>query len=176
MNAIARLTSGDIVAPFQRHCLPGAYLGLLRKIENFKKCLIPNGAPDTIRTCDLCLRRAAVRSADDLLVTAYVRAAVYLRLPSATRCKGAAKSIRFPARHAQALDDYHLSLPRVELDKPNQPDVRRLKPARLPCRHRLLGIETVPISPMLHQLRARVEKRRRSVAHVEFRSRGGSRD
>jgi hypothetical protein len=29
---------------------------------------------------------------------------------------------------------------------------------------------------MLHQLRARVEKRRRSVAHVEFRSRGGSRD
>jgi hypothetical protein len=25
--------------------------------------------PDTIRTCDLCLRRAAVRSADDLLVT-----------------------------------------------------------------------------------------------------------
>jgi hypothetical protein len=126
--------------------------------------------------CDLCLRRAGVRSADDLLVTAYVRAAVYLRWPSATRCKGAAKSIRFPARHAQAFDDYHLSLPRVELDKLNQPDVRRLKPARLPCRHRLLGIETVPISPMLHQLRARVEKRRRSVAHVEFRSRGGSRD
>jgi hypothetical protein len=125
---------------------------------------------------DTCLRRAAVRSADDLLVTAYVRAAVYLRWPSATRCKGAAKSIRFPARHAQAFDDYHLSLPRVELDKLNQPDVRRLKPARLPCRHRLVGIETVPISPMLHQLRARVEKRRRSVAHVEFRSRGGSRD
>jgi hypothetical protein len=125
---------------------------------------------------DTCLRRAAVRNADDLLVTAYVRAAVYLRWPSATRCKGAAKSIRFPARHAQAFDDYHLSLPRVELDKLNQPDVRRLKPARLPCRHRLLGIETVPISPMLHQLRARGEKRRRSVAHVEFRSRGGSRD
>ena len=96
------------------------------------------------------------------MVTAYVRAAVYLRWPSATRCKGAAKSIRFPARHAQAFDDYHLSLPRVELDKLNQPDVRRLKPARLPCRHRLLGIETVPISPMLHQLRARVEERRRS--------------
>jgi hypothetical protein len=62
------------------------------------------------------------------LVTAYVRAAVYLRWPSATRCKGAAKSIRFPARHAQAFDDYHPSLPRVELDKLNQPDVRRLKP------------------------------------------------
>jgi hypothetical protein len=99
-----------------------------------------------------------------------------VRWSSATRCKGAAKSIRFPARHAQAFDDYHLSLPRVELDKLNQPDVRRLKPARLPCRNRFLGIETVPISPMLHQLRARVEKRRRSVAHVEFRSRGGSRD
>jgi hypothetical protein len=69
-----------------------------------------------------------------------------------------------------------MSSPRVELDKLNQRDDRRLKPARLPCRHRLLGIETVPISPMLHQLRARVEKRRRSVAHVEFRSRGGSRD
>src|ERR1700747_3134244 len=132
--------------------------------------------PDMIRTCDLCLRRAAVRSADDLLVTAYVRAAVYLRWSSATRCKGAAKSIRFPARHAQAFDDYHLSWPRVELDKLNQPDVRRLKPARLPCRHRLLGIETVPISPMLHQLCARVEKHRRSVAHVQFQSRGGSRD
>jgi len=64
---------------------------------------------------DTCLRRAAVRSADDLLVTAYVRAAVYLRWPSATRCKGAAKSIRFPARHAQAFDDYHLSSSRVEL-------------------------------------------------------------
>jgi hypothetical protein len=33
-------------------------------------------------------------------------------------------------------------------------------------RHRLLGIELVvdPISPMLHQLRARAEKRERSVA------------
>src|ERR1700751_779247 len=67
-----------------------------------------------------------------------------------------------------------MSSPRVELDKLNQRDDRKLKPARLPCRHRLLGIETVPISPMWHQLRARVEKRRRSVAHVEFRSRGGS--
>ena len=133
-------------------------------------------ARPTLRTCDVCLGRAAVRSADDLLVTAYVRGAVYLMWPSATRCKGAAKSIRFSARHAQAFDDYYLSSSRVELDKLNQPDVTRLKPARLPCRHRLLGIETVPISPMLHQLRARVEKRRRSVAHVEFRSRGGSRD
>ena len=71
---------------------------------------------------------------------------------------------------------YHMSLPRVELDNLNQPDDRRFKPARLPYRHRLLGVETVPGSPMLHQLRARVEKRRRYVAHVEFRSRGGSRD
>src|SRR5947209_15943938 len=43
-------------------------------------------------------------------------------------------------------------------------------------RHRLLGIEPVvdPISPMLHQLRARAEKRERSVAHVEFRSCGAA--
>ena len=43
-------------------------------------------------------------------------------------------------------------------------------------RHRLLGIEPVvdPISPMLHQLRARAEKRERSVANVEFRSRGAA--
>jgi hypothetical protein len=31
-----------------------------------------------------------------------VRKLFYLGRPSATRCKGAAKSIRFPARHAQA--------------------------------------------------------------------------
>ena len=45
-------------------------------------------------------------------------------------------------------------------------------------RHRLLGIEPVvdPISPMLHQLRARAEKRERSVANVEFRSRGAAVD
>ncbi len=45
-------------------------------------------------------------------------------------------------------------------------------------RHRLLGIEPVvdPISPMLHQLRARAEKRERSVAHVEFRSCGAAVD
>jgi hypothetical protein len=45
-------------------------------------------------------------------------------------------------------------------------------------RHRLLGIEPVvdPISPMLHQLRARTEKRERSVANVEFRSRGAAVD
>src|SRR5882757_3719622 len=45
---------------------PGTHIPL----QNKKKL-----APDTIRTCDLCLRRAAVRSADDLSVTAYVRAA-----------------------------------------------------------------------------------------------------
>ena len=33
-----------------------------------------------------------------------------------------------------------------------------------------------PISPMLHQLRARAEKRERSVANVEFRSRGAAVD
>lgn len=40
--------------------------------------------------------------------------------------------------------------------------------------YRFLGIEPVvdPISPILHQLRARVEKRERSVAHVEFQLRG----
>ena len=44
--------------------------------------------------------------------------------------------------------------------------------------HHLLGIEPVvdPISPMLHQLRARAEKRERSVANVEFRSRGAAVD
>ena len=44
-------------------------------------------------------------------------------------------------------------------------------------RHRLLGIEQVvdPISPMLHQLRARAEKRERSVAHVVSVARRGSR-
>jgi hypothetical protein len=31
-----------------------------------------------------------------------------------------------------SVDDYHMSLPRVELDNINQPDDRRLKPARLP--------------------------------------------
>jgi hypothetical protein len=43
-------------------------------------------------------------------------------------------------------------------------------------RHRLLGIkpEVDPINPMLHQLRARAEKRERSVANVEFRSRGAA--
>jgi hypothetical protein len=30
------------------------------------------------------------------------------------------------------VDNYHMSLPRVELDNINQPDDRRLKPARLP--------------------------------------------
>jgi hypothetical protein len=45
-------------------------------------------------------------------------------------------------------------------------------------RHRLLGIEPVvdPISPMLCQLCARAEKRERSVANVEFRSRGAAVD
>ena len=31
-----------------------------------------------------------------------------------------------------SVDDNHMSLPRVELDNINQPDDRRLKPARLP--------------------------------------------
>ena len=31
-----------------------------------------------------------------------------------------------------SVDDNHVSLPRVELDNINQPDDRRLKPARLP--------------------------------------------
>jgi hypothetical protein len=44
--------------------------------------------------------------------------------------------------------------------------------------HRRLGIEPVvdPVSPMLHQLRARAEKREWSVANVEFRSRGAAVD
>jgi hypothetical protein len=77
-----------------------------------------------------------------------------------------------------SVDDNHMTLPRVELDNINQPDDRRLKPARPLDRHRLLGIEPVvdPISPMLCQLRARAEKRERSVAHVEFRSCGAAVD
>src|SRR5439155_26002701 len=45
-------------------------------------------------------------------------------------------------------------------------------------RHGLLGIEPAvdPISPVLHQLRARAEKRERSVAQVEFRSCGAAVD
>ena len=43
-------------------------------------------------------------------------------------------------------------------------------------RHRLLGIEPVvdPISPMLCQLSCASRKRERSVANVEFRSRGAA--
>ena len=72
-----------------------------------------------------------VRRADDLLVTGVYTRGVYLRRTSATRCKGAAKSIRF--RH-EMHKRRRLSreLARVELGNINQPDDRRLKPARLP--------------------------------------------
>jgi hypothetical protein len=60
------------------------------------------GAPGTIRTCDVCLRRAAVRIADDLLITAYVRAAFISGGQAQRVAKALRKSIRFPARHAQA--------------------------------------------------------------------------
>jgi hypothetical protein len=38
----------------------------------------------------------------------------------------------FSGTSCTSVDDYHMSLPRVELDNINQPDARRLKPARLP--------------------------------------------
>ena len=77
-----------------------------------------------------------------------------------------------------SVDDYHMSLPRVELDNINQPDLGDSSLRASLDRHRLLGIEPVvdPISPMLHQLRARAEKRERSVGNVEFRSRGAAVD
>jgi hypothetical protein len=67
---------------------------------------------------DTCLRRAAARIADGLLVTAYVRAAFI----SGGQAQRAAKALR----------NRSACLPRVELDNINQPDDRRLKPARLP--------------------------------------------
>jgi hypothetical protein len=92
--------------------------------------LYRSGAPDTIRTCDLCLRRAAVRIADDLLVTAYVRAAFI----SGGQAQRVAKALRNRSafRHVMHKRRRYMSFPRVELDNINQPDDRRLKPARLP--------------------------------------------
>ncbi len=78
-----------------------------------------------------------------------------------------------------SVANYHMSSPRVELDNINQADDRRDSSLRASLdRHRLLGIEPVvdPISPMLCQLCARAEKRERSVANVEFRSRGAAVD
>ena len=100
---------------------------------------------------------------------------VYLRRPSATRCKGA-KSIRFPARHAQASTtitwacrglnwttstSLMISL-RTSLD-----------------RHRLLRIEPAvdPISPMLHQLSCASRKARavRRQCRISVARRGSRR-
>jgi hypothetical protein len=40
-------------------CLPDAYPASFAQSYESQKCLKKYGAPDTIRTCDLCLRRAA---------------------------------------------------------------------------------------------------------------------
>ena len=65
-----------------------------------------------------------------------------------------------------------MSLPQVELDNSASVMIGGSSLCASLDRRRLLGIEPLvdPISPMLHQLRVRAEKRERSVAHVEFRS------
>jgi ABC-type phosphate/phosphonate transport system ATPase subunit len=59
---------------------------------------------------DTCLRRAAVRRADDLLVAAYVRAA-FISGGQAQRVAKALRNRSASGTRCTSVDDYHMSLP-----------------------------------------------------------------
>ena len=67
-----------------------------------------NGAPDTIRMCGLRLRRAAVRRADDLLVTAHLRAA-FISGGQAQRVAKALRNRSASGTRCTSVDDYELA-------------------------------------------------------------------
>jgi hypothetical protein len=67
-----------------------------------------NGAPNTIRMCGLRLRRAAVRRADDLLVTAHLRAA-FISGGQAQRVAKALRNRSASGTRCTSVDDYELA-------------------------------------------------------------------
>jgi hypothetical protein len=78
-----------------------------------------------------------------------------------------------------SVDDHHMSLPRIELDNINQPDDRRTKP----CAPPLSGIAflrsnqwSIRSAQCCISFVREPKKHERSVANVEFRSRGAAVD
>ena len=129
------------------------------------------------RAIAVTIERLLIKPASPPLARAFAGSGVAARRMYARRLSQAAKRNALQRRceidplsgtpSCTSVDDYHMSLPRTtstSLMIGNSSLRASLD------RHRLLGIEPVvdPISPMLHQLRARTEKRERSAAMSNF--------
>jgi hypothetical protein len=95
---------------------------------------------------------------------------------SGARLSRSAKNRSASSMRCTSVDDYYISisLPRIEWATFTSPMIGDSTLRASLDRYHLLGIEPVvdPISPMLHQLRARADQRERSVLLVEpFHSR-----